>query len=204
VTRTFRDGHAETWWAADAGLVGTGRLDPPGGGHRRSGNPAGQGHLVPGHQPPPPRRPARGRQRSPGVWPGSVRWADQAGTGVILPARPWPRAHGNVTNRISLSHHVDITTRLPLGLRSGPSRLPEGGGIPAEGVADLELVAAHARVVDFQRPVGRSAGLLARRRIRSNAAPGASPSLLASMGWRSGRNCLRPPDRAETASSMRS
>jgi hypothetical protein len=47
VTRTFRDGHAETWWAADAGLVGTGRLDPPGGGHRRSGNPAGQGHLVP-------------------------------------------------------------------------------------------------------------------------------------------------------------
>jgi hypothetical protein len=38
VTRTFRDGHAETWWAADAGLVGTGRLDPPGGGHRRSGN----------------------------------------------------------------------------------------------------------------------------------------------------------------------
>jgi hypothetical protein len=43
----------------------------------------------------------------------------------------------------------------PLASGLAPSRLPQGGGIPAEGVADLELVAAHARVVDFQRSVGR-------------------------------------------------
>ena len=68
VIRTFRDGHAETWFAADAtlGLVGAGRLHPPGGGHRRPRSPARQGHLVPGHQPAPPGRPARGRQPAPG------------------------------------------------------------------------------------------------------------------------------------------
>ena len=72
VTRAFRDGHTETWWAADAdpGLVGPGRVHPPGGGDRRPGHPAGQGHLVPGHQPAPARRPARGRQRAPGRGPG--------------------------------------------------------------------------------------------------------------------------------------
>ena len=43
----------------DPGLVGTGRLHPPGGGHRRPWRPAGQGDLVPGHQPAPARRPAR-------------------------------------------------------------------------------------------------------------------------------------------------
>ena len=37
-----------------------------------------------------------------------------------------PRAHGNVTNRISLSHHVDITTRLPLGRGSGPFTFTAG------------------------------------------------------------------------------
>ena len=68
VTRTFRDGHAETWWAADAtlGWWGPGRHPAPGGGHRRPGHLAGQGHLVPGHQPAPPGRPARGRQPASG------------------------------------------------------------------------------------------------------------------------------------------
>ena len=39
VTRAFRDGHAETWWAAEArlGLVGSGRRPAAGGGHRRPG-----------------------------------------------------------------------------------------------------------------------------------------------------------------------
>ena len=48
MTRTFRDGHAETRYAADAtlGWWGPDRLHPPGGGHRRPGHPAGQGHLV--------------------------------------------------------------------------------------------------------------------------------------------------------------
>ena len=68
VTRTFRDGHAETWWAADATL---GWWGPDGArrlvsGHRRPGRPAREGHLVPGHQPAPAGRPARGRQPAPG------------------------------------------------------------------------------------------------------------------------------------------
>ena len=57
----------------DAGLVGAGRRQAPGGGHRRPGHPAGQGHLVPGHQPAPARRPARGRQPAPGGRPGRDR-----------------------------------------------------------------------------------------------------------------------------------
>ena len=66
----------------DAGLVGAGRRPAPGGGHRRPGHPAGQGHLVPGHQPAPARRPARGRQPAPGRGPGRDR-ADlrRSGTG---------------------------------------------------------------------------------------------------------------------------
>ena len=72
VTRPFRDGHAETWYAADAsaGRLGPGRRPAPGGGHRRPGHPAGQGHLVPGHEPGPARRPARGRQPLAGRGPG--------------------------------------------------------------------------------------------------------------------------------------
>ena len=52
MTRTFRDGHAQTWWAADASLGwwGPDGAPAPGGGHRRPGYPAGQGDLVPGHQ----------------------------------------------------------------------------------------------------------------------------------------------------------
>ena len=71
-TRTFRGGRTETWFAADATLGWEGRTAPgaPGGGHRRPGHPAGQGHLVPGHQSAPPRRPGRGEQPAPGRGPG--------------------------------------------------------------------------------------------------------------------------------------
>ena len=67
VTRIFRDGHADRWFAAGVHL---GWWGPDGftrgGGQRRPGHPAAQGHRVPGHQPAPPRRPARGRQPAPG------------------------------------------------------------------------------------------------------------------------------------------
>ena len=55
VTRTFRDGHAETLVRRrrDPGLVGAGRLHPPGGGHRRPGAPC--------------------RTRPPGTWPQLAR-----------------------------------------------------------------------------------------------------------------------------------
>ena len=72
VTRTFRDGHTETWFAADATLGWWG----PDGARRlvaATADPATlprQGHLVPGHQPAPPRRPARGQQPAPGRGPG--------------------------------------------------------------------------------------------------------------------------------------
>ena len=75
VTRTFRDGHAETWRAAEASLGGWG----PDGvrrlvvAHRRSGHLAGQGHLVPGHEPGPARRAARARQPLAGCRPGRDR-----------------------------------------------------------------------------------------------------------------------------------
>ena len=69
MTRPFRDGHTGTWYAADASL---GWWGPDGarrlrGGHRRPGHPAGEGHLVPGHQPAPARRPRE--QDSP--WPAA-------------------------------------------------------------------------------------------------------------------------------------
>jgi hypothetical protein len=72
VARTFRHGHAETWYAADARLGWWG----PDGARRlmvATADPAtlpAKGHLVPGHQPAPPRRPARGRQPAPGRRPG--------------------------------------------------------------------------------------------------------------------------------------
>jgi hypothetical protein len=43
------------------GLVGPGRRPALGGSYRRPGHLAGQGHLIPGHQPVPPWQPARGR-----------------------------------------------------------------------------------------------------------------------------------------------
>ena len=49
-----------------------------------------------------------------------------------------------------------VTIKIPK--RPVPSRLPQRGGVSAERVADLELVAAHARVIDFQWPAGRAAG----------------------------------------------
>ena len=72
VMGTFRDGHAETLARRrrDAGLVGTRRRPAPGSTHRRPGHPATQGHLVPGHQPGTPRRPAPGPKPAPGRGPG--------------------------------------------------------------------------------------------------------------------------------------
>jgi hypothetical protein len=49
-----------------------------------------------------------------------------------------------------------VTAKIPE--RPDPSRLPQRGGVSAERVADLELVAAHARVVEFQWLAGRTAG----------------------------------------------
>ena len=72
VTRTFRDGRTGTWYAADATLGWWG----PDGFTRlvvATANPGtlpGQGHLVPGHESAPARKPARGRQRSPSGGPG--------------------------------------------------------------------------------------------------------------------------------------
>ena len=60
------------------------------------------------------------------------------------------------THRHFLSDNA-VTIKIP-ERPEGPSRLPQRGGISAEGVADLELVAAHARVVDFQRLAGWTAG----------------------------------------------
>ena len=70
--RTFRDGHGETRYAADAtlGWWGARRSQALGGGHCGSGCLAAQGHLVPGHEPAPARRPPRGRQPAPGRRPG--------------------------------------------------------------------------------------------------------------------------------------
>jgi len=50
--------------------MGARRRPAPGGGHRRPGHPARQGHLISRHEPAPPRRPARGRQPAPGRGPG--------------------------------------------------------------------------------------------------------------------------------------
>ncbi|MFE9559225.1 transposase [Streptomyces sp. NPDC006703] len=69
VERHFHGGHTETWWAADARLAGYGsRLTlPTGRSHHRPGQPAGEGHLVPRHQPAPPcYTPRRGRSAPAG------------------------------------------------------------------------------------------------------------------------------------------
>ncbi|MEX5637793.1 transposase [Parafrankia sp. FMc2] len=56
VTRSYRDGHTETWWATDcrAGPYRIGGPVPAGRGHLRPSDPAGDQHLVPGHHPSPP------------------------------------------------------------------------------------------------------------------------------------------------------
>lgn len=64
VERTLRDGHTETWWAADARLGWWG----PDGNVRlvvATTDPATLPHihLVTGHRPAPPRRPPRGLHR---------------------------------------------------------------------------------------------------------------------------------------------
>jgi hypothetical protein len=61
IQRRFRDGHTETWWAADATLGGWGperRLRLV-GGHHRPGQPARPQQLVPADQPAPTHHPAR-------------------------------------------------------------------------------------------------------------------------------------------------
>ncbi|WP_368860221.1 hypothetical protein [Streptomyces sp. M2CJ-2] len=55
-TQRHRVGHRR-----HARFLGTGRDPPAGGGRHRSGHPAGEGHLVPGHRSAPARRPARRR-----------------------------------------------------------------------------------------------------------------------------------------------
>src|SRR5215467_10047074 len=68
------------------------------------------------------------------------------------PRHPLVRASGGTStvNRRS--------TRGPSEVHGSLLAFARCGGIPAEGVADLELIAAHARVVDFQWPTGRAAG----------------------------------------------
>ena len=75
VTRTFRDGHTQTWWAADAdaGLVGAGRR--PAAWWWRPPTRAPGRARPPGTWSPtcPARRPARRRQRPPRRAPGRDR-----------------------------------------------------------------------------------------------------------------------------------
>ncbi|MFI6582896.1 transposase [Embleya sp. NPDC050493] len=104
VMRTFRDGHTETWWAADAtlgwwGPDGTTRLVVA------TADAAGQGHLVSRHEPAPPGRPTRGRGPAPGrrpdgdrphLWDPSLDAELQAGEGRTRVGRlPSPLRHGD-------------------------------------------------------------------------------------------------------------
>lgn len=73
--------------------------------------------------------------------------------------------------------------------------LPQRGGMPGEGVADLELVAAHARVIDFQRSAGRAA----RQAHDPHECHPWSQTKPAGLDarWRPGRDGLSPLDRTE-------
>ena len=165
----------------DPGLVGAGRRPAPGGGHRRPGHPAGQGHLVPGHQPAPARRPARGRQPAPGRGPGRDR-ADlrhpaldraelQAGQGRAgLGRLPGPLRHrdppppgpGQLRVLLLLGR---LVRRTPAAARlrhrsPGPGR-GERGAARRRTAAGAVLAAGAARGTRLAFPLDRAAALVA-------------------------------------------
>ena len=165
----------------DAGLVGPGRRPAPGGGHRRPGHPAGQGHLVPGHQPAPPRRPARGRQPAPGRGPGRDR-ADlrhpeldraelQAGQGRAgLGRLPGPLRHrdppppgpGQLRVQLLLGR---LVRRSPAAARHAAPRPEPGrgerGAARRRTAAGTVLAAGAARGTRLAFPLDRAAALVA-------------------------------------------
>ena len=207
VTRTFRDGHAETWWAADAtlGWWGPDGATAPGGGHRRPGHPAGQGHLVPGHQPAPPRRPARGRQRRtrPRTWPRSCgstairHWIEQSYK-QVKDELGW--ADFQVRSDVAIRRHqalvncafsfcwaawfADHPPQHDAAPRPGPGR-GERGAARRRTAAGTVLAAGAARGPRLAFPLDRAAALVARMVQGAPAPAAASPDQL-------GRGRLRP------------
>ena len=182
VTRTFRDGHAETWWAADAtlGWWGPDGVTAPGGGHRRPGHPAGQGHLVPGHEPAPPRRPARGGQPAPGRRLAEIvriygirNWIEQ-GYKQVKDELGW--ADFQVRSDTAIRRHQVLVNcafsfcwdawftdppphpprrrrQIPAAERGGPGRRPRAAAVLAPGAP---------RRARLARPVDRAAALVDR------------------------------------------
>jgi hypothetical protein len=97
ITRHYRDGHTETWWALE-GAGGRRRPPPAGHRHRRSGHAAGARHLVSGHHA------ARGGGR-PGRGRAPLRAAQLGGATVQagqnqpgLEPVPGPRRHGDASS----------------------------------------------------------------------------------------------------------
>ena len=207
VTRIFRDGHAESWFAADArlGWWGPDGATAPGGRHRRPGHPARESHLVPGHQPAPARRPARGRQPAPGREPGRDRAdlrhpaLDRAGLqagqrraglgrlpGPLRRRDPPPPGPGQLRVLLLLARLVRRRPRIAPDCGTAARTRPRREGAPRRRpAAGTVLAAGTARDTRLAFPLDRAAALVDRMVQGAPAPAAASPDQL-------GRGRLRP------------
>ena len=204
VTRTFRDGHAETWWAADATLGGWG----PDGVRRlvvATADPAGQGHLVPGHQPAPARRSPRSRQPAPSSRPGrdhpdlrhpqldraelqagkdELGWADSRVRSDIAIRRHQALVNCAFSFCWDAWFHDHPAPHQPAAPRPGPGR-GERGAARRRSRAGAVVAAGAARNTRLAFPLDRAATLVACMVHGAPATAAAGPDEL-------GRGRLRP------------
>jgi len=110
VTRTFRDGHTETWYAADATL----------GWWDRTASPAWL-------QSPPTRAPCR--TRPPGTWPPTCPApAARARQTARTRRRTWPRSPGSTASGTGSSRAASRSRTSWAGPTSRSARTPRSGG----------------------------------------------------------------------------
>ena len=167
------------------GLVGTGRRPAPGGGHRRPGHPAAQGHLVPGHQPAPPRRPARGQtaRTRPQPWPRSC-GSTASGTGSSRATSRSKTSWAGPTSRSAPTPRSAAT-------RPWSTARSASAGTPGSPITRRRTILRHRGQNPAAERGGPRAALPRRRRPGrghcARYAPGSPPGSRCSAGGRHGR-----------------
>ena len=145
VTRTFRDGHTETWYAADATLGWWGRTAP--------------GAWW---SPPPTRPPCRAKP--PGTWsPTCPGPAERARLTARTRPRPWPRSCGSTASATGRAELQTGQGRAGLGRLPGPLRHRDP---PPPGAGQLRVQLLLGRLVPRSPGTASACGTAARTRPR--------------------------------------